>query len=352
MGTVAAPHSSGARVWFLDQFLAADDTERVDGETVDVRLAPRTGLGELDDQTTSSVTLDQLIARPYPPGRLRINALAYPTTVAAADLDISWAHRHRTQQNLEGDESTSIGPEAGTTYSIEARDADTTTLIDSATGITGTTYSIDPVLVPSDINMRLQVWSVRDGLASAQRHDYTFAVTGYGGATWNAADKDADITLSGGNLVAEIGASPAGSVRANVGRDASDDRYFEIEIGGADVQSVPGIGILAASLAVYPGGDGQAIGYFGGDGKTYNAGVGTTYGSTYGAAVIGVRLNAGTLSFSIDGVDQGTAATGLSGTYFPMWGGGSGGSGTRQGTLRATAGDIDYLPSGSTPWGD
>lgn len=353
LGTVAAAHSSGARVWFIDQFLAADDTERVDGEVVDVRLAPRTGLGELDDQTTSSVTLDQLIARPYAPGRLRINALTYPTTVAAADLGITWSHRHRTQQNLEGDESTSIGPETGTTYSIETRDADTNTLIESVTGITGTAYTLNPSLVPADINMRLKLWSVRSGLDSAQQHDYVFAVTGYGGTTWNASDKDADITLSGGNLIASISASPSGSVRGNVGRDAAGDRYFEIEIGGADPQSMPGIGSSSATLSQFPGIDSNGMGYFGGDGQKYTAGTGSAYGATYGAgAIVGVQLKAGEVIFWKDGVSQGVAFTGLSGTFFPMWGGGLGGSGTRQGTLRATAADIDYLPSGSTPWGD
>lgn len=171
-------------------------------------------------------------------------------------------------------------------------------------------------------------------------------------ATWNPADKDADVTLSSGNKVASIGASPSGSVRALISRNASDDRYFEIVPGGADIQSMPGIGNADASLGQFPGNDGNAIGFFGPDGKKYNAGSGTAYGSTYTTEAIGVQLKAGDLIFWINGVSQGVAYSGLSGDFYPMWGGGLGGTGTRSATLRLVSSEIAFLPPGSSAWAD
>lgn len=175
MGTVAASHSAGARVYFLDGYLAADETERVAGEVVNVKLTPRTGRGELAEASapTDSITITGVPARPYPPGRVRVGGVAYPDPDVAAGVNptITWSHRNRLQQNLEGDESGNIGPEAGTTYSIEIRNGDTNALLASSSGITGTSYA--PTL-SGDIKVRVILWAVRAGLQSAQRHDFFF----------------------------------------------------------------------------------------------------------------------------------------------------------------------------------
>ena len=174
LGTVAKAHSSGTRIYFRDRFTAVDPTQWVDGETVDVKMLTRTGLGQLAEGSAPSnaVTLDQRAARPYPPGRMRIAATAYPAQLIQQVAAVTWSHRDRLTQNLQGDESTDIGPEVGTTYSIEVRNADTNALIDSATGITGTSHAAPAV--HGAFNMRVQLWSVRGGLDSAQRHDFTF----------------------------------------------------------------------------------------------------------------------------------------------------------------------------------
>lgn len=188
LGTVAAEHASGARIFFLERFFAGDNTERIDGEVVDVRLTPRTGAGELDESSapTDIVTLDQSIARPYAPGQIRIDGAAYPAA-AAAGFVISWKHRHRTQQNLEGDESGDIGPESGTTYTVEVRDAVSDSLLESTTGITGTSHA--PSTLPAgSYSVRVRLWSVRSGLASAQRHDIVFGYASSGVRATEAAE--------------------------------------------------------------------------------------------------------------------------------------------------------------------
>lgn len=181
-GTVATSHAAGARVFFRDSYTAVDPTERVSGETVNIKLTPRTGLGELIEGSApaDNVVMAQRADRPYPPGRMRIAGLAYPTSLSNTVPAITWSHRDRTQQNLQGDESTNIGPEVGTTYTVEISNADTSTVLVTSTGITGTTYT--PALFAGTFNMRVRLWSVRSGLDSAQKHSYTFAYTASVGA--------------------------------------------------------------------------------------------------------------------------------------------------------------------------
>lgn len=176
LDTVAATHAAGARVYFLQDFAAVDETQRVGGDVVDVRLTPRTGRGELDVTTapTNTVNVVGRLARPYPPGKVRLNGNAYPSEESGA-FALTWAHRSRLQQNLEGDESGNIGPEAGTTYSVEIRNTITDAVIASATGITGTAYG--PTLPGGTYPARVKLWSMRSGLASFQQHDFIVSYT-------------------------------------------------------------------------------------------------------------------------------------------------------------------------------
>lgn len=361
LGTVAATHDAGARVFFLSDYFAADDVERIESEEVDVKLLTRTGQGELaeSDAPVDTVTIAGNIARPYPPGQLRINALAYPSTVDIADFTISWAHRDRLQQNLEGDESGNIGPEDGTTYTVELTDADTDEALHTETGITGTSYEVDGEDIDHDRNVRVRVWAVRDGLASAQRHDVVIAVTGLGapvGSAWDPANKDADVTLSGSDTIATVvsAGSIGGAVRGTQARNASDDRCFVIHYTGPDGRCCPGIVNASASLSSYPGEDTHGRGYYGLDGRKQHNGGSEAYGSTYGnGAQVLVRLHGGTLTFYLwsgsDWTSQGTAYSGLTGDYYPAWGPGSTLAGTRAAEIQTVG--ITSPPSGSADWG-
>jgi F5/8 type C domain len=151
--TVPVSHSAGTRVWFSDIYLGADSTEYLDGETVDLKLLSRTQRGTLDPAlaTTASVTLDQRQYRPYPPGQLRINGAAYPASITGP-LVVSWAHRHRLLQadQLVDTQGGSIGPEAGTTYTVRLYDQ-TGTLRRTAVGVTGTSYTWDNESIDSGL---------------------------------------------------------------------------------------------------------------------------------------------------------------------------------------------------------
>lgn len=185
MGTVARQHASGTRAFFLGDLIADDETQRLDGEVVDVKLLTRTSLGELAEGSapTDSVVIDSLAARPYPPGRVRINGAAYPAT-ALAPITIAWSHRNRLQQNLEGDESGNIGPEPGVTYAVEVRKADTGDLLDRTEGIAGTSYSVPAVA--GNFPLRVQLWAMRsdpDALALRSAFEVTRALPSLGSSS-------------------------------------------------------------------------------------------------------------------------------------------------------------------------
>lgn len=175
LDTVAAAHLDGSVIFFCDDFNTSDNVERIDGEDLDVKILTRTGLGTLDQSMalTDAVSFDRRIAWPYPPGQFKINGIAYPTSpIVSGTLTLTWAHRSRVQQNLEGDESGNIGPEPGTTYSLQILGLPGLAVLASQTGITGTTFSTTSVHADGDI--RAELWSVRDGYPSGQRHRWDF----------------------------------------------------------------------------------------------------------------------------------------------------------------------------------
>jgi hypothetical protein len=170
--TVPVPHAAGARVWFTDTYVGADPTEYLDGDTVQAKLLTRTQQGTLDPALApvAQVRLDARHARPYPPGRLRINGAAWPQT-AFARLDVAWAHRDRM---LQGDrliehEAGSIGPEPGTTTTVRVLHALSGAVLHETTGIAGTSHTVE-VLLAGDAAIRIEIRSQRGALASRQTH--------------------------------------------------------------------------------------------------------------------------------------------------------------------------------------
>ncbi len=173
--TVPVAHAEGARIWCTDTYVGADPTEHLAGETIEAKLLTRTQQGTLDPALAliAQVHLDSRHARPYPPGRLRINGAAWPAATFAR-LSIAWVHRDRV---LQGDrliehEAGGIGPEPGATTRIRVLHAlSGAVLHDTAgiAGIAGTNHVVD-VLLASDATLRVEVSSQRGALASRQTH--------------------------------------------------------------------------------------------------------------------------------------------------------------------------------------
>lgn len=175
LDTVPRSHAISARLFFAEDWLAADQTEYATGETVYGKVLTRTGQGLLDITSSPEDTLSLVgrFAKPYPPGNFKISGASYPTTVLD-DMVITWSHRDRTQQlaTLIDHTSGNIGPEAGTTYNIEIRDVATNTLLESSYGMTGTSFTSGLYLTNKDVIVKL--WSVNSSRASFQSHFHQF----------------------------------------------------------------------------------------------------------------------------------------------------------------------------------
>ncbi len=175
LDTVPVTHAAGARIWFSDGYQGFDTTEFADAETVDVKLRPITGRGELAlaSAPADSLTFDQRQYRPYPPAKVRFDALEWPAIIdGSADVVLTWAHRDRTLQTayIVKQTEASIGPEAGVTYSLEVAD-EALAVLHSAVGISGTTATAPASSLTAGL-LRFRLWAVRGGLASWQVHEH------------------------------------------------------------------------------------------------------------------------------------------------------------------------------------
>lgn|GEM_PF-1387529 len=175
--TVPTPHLKGARIWFYGLDAAVDPTDYTSGVTVQAKAQTRTTSGLLDAglAPTDSLTLSGRQYRPYPPGRFRINGEAYPAEVEG-NIAVSWAHRDRLTQadQLVDTTAGNMGPEAGATYTCRLLRADTNAVLLSQSGINGTAHTFVPDYGTYAGEVKVELWSVRDGVASAQKHEWQF----------------------------------------------------------------------------------------------------------------------------------------------------------------------------------
>lgn len=148
-------------------------------------------------------------------------------------------------------------------------------------------------------------------------------------ATWNSADKGANVTLSGGNLVA-TSSSGAGftGVRSTIGA-IKGKWYWEITCtSSGTAEAMNGVADILEGLNIC-GGTVHGWGYWGFNGQKYHNGSGAAFGSGYTTQVIGYALDAdaGTLEVFRSGVSQGVITlSGTQTTYFAMTSNASGSS--------------------------
>lgn len=172
LDTVPATHAPGARILFVDDFYQVDGQEYVSGETARIKMLPTTAQGTLTvgGAPENTVVMNSRLGRPYPPGALKLNNLAYPTAVNGySDLVVSWAHRSRLQQTATLIDTTagSIGPDSGTTYNVKILGQDGSTVLANATGLTGTTYTFSqpPAGVAANVSLLLPMSGTNNGVS-------------------------------------------------------------------------------------------------------------------------------------------------------------------------------------------
>ena len=154
-------------------------------------------------------------------------------------------------------------------------------------------------------------------------------------ATWDPSKNPGSNTLSNGNLTIT---TPSSGISATGGTIAvsSGKWYYEFEVTNGGSTSV-GFIKTSDSLSGFLGGTSGAYSYYSEPGytKKINNNVRTNYGQSFSTGdTIGVALDldAGTITFYVNGVSQGQAFSGLSGTFIPAVG-----DGTSQGGISGTA---------------
>lgn len=179
LDSVPVAHVSGERLYFVDGFDETDGIEYATGMTAQLKLLPITSIGILDIglATTQNVLMTQRQFRPYAPGLFKLNDVAYPASIDSADdIVFTWAHRDRTLQTagIIDTMAASIGPEVGTTYTVELRKADTS-LIVSQSGISGTTHTFTPLEIGAELgDITATLSAQRGGVSSWQTHYWVF----------------------------------------------------------------------------------------------------------------------------------------------------------------------------------
>lgn len=144
-------------------------------------------------------------------------------------------------------------------------------------------------------------------------------------ATRNPSDKNANITLSSGNLVATASNTAWKSVRATIWKSSGKWYWEVVTTKSGTWNAMIWVARSSSSLSTYAGSTATDWSYYSYNGKldaknAFNNNVNITYGTAFATGnVIGIALNmdAGELTFYKNNVTQGTF-TGLSGTMYPM----------------------------------
>ena len=167
--TLPTHHATGSVLWFIDDSTAESNAEYAPSTTVQTRLITQTNEEQLNPNLAPVLTLQmrQRQARPYPPGRIRINNSVVPTAIEG-DITLVWAHRDRLLQadQLIDHNMTSIGPEPGTTYTARLLRASNNSVLTTQTGITANTVTLATTYEGEVI---VELWAVRDGLECWQK---------------------------------------------------------------------------------------------------------------------------------------------------------------------------------------
>jgi hypothetical protein len=179
LDTVPALHSANAVIYFWDTLSTRDTDQYDEGETLNVKLLPRTfsGVLPLAYATPMAKEMQARMYRPYPPGDFKVDGAYFPTAPVLTDLALTWVSRNRLQQtgdDLIGFKDPTIAAETGTTYRVKVvNPADETELYNETTADLNHTVPFTSMSGwPSPSQLRLS--SIRDGYDSYQFHHWDF----------------------------------------------------------------------------------------------------------------------------------------------------------------------------------
>ena len=144
LDTVPANHAAGARVWFVSIDAALDEEVRAEGTAYACEMLTRTVRDVLTqgEATNHSVTAKRRAGRPYRPSYLEVNSSYTSRTIpATGSVALAWKERNRlSETSVIRQNTTSVAPELGTTYTLKIYNA-AGTLIRTEAGLTDPSYT-------------------------------------------------------------------------------------------------------------------------------------------------------------------------------------------------------------------
>jgi hypothetical protein len=173
LDTVPTSHAIGTRVWFYETGETAATREFTMADVVDGKILSNSVTDRLSPGLAQelSITMVGRFGKPYPPGKVQLEGedIFLVQSIAPGDT-LTWARRNRiTQADVVQDfHVADISPEAGQTVTINVYRVDTDALLETHTGVTGTSQVLSPGYTGA---MRLEMFSVRDGLESHQKYE-------------------------------------------------------------------------------------------------------------------------------------------------------------------------------------
>lgn len=140
--TIPATHAANAGVFFFEDYFDGPAEQYVSGESVNVKLLPRTSTGQLPiaNAPADNVVLAGRAARPYRPANVRYNNVAFASFIQG-DLNVLWYNRNRLQETTDGtyigyfDGNLTLEPSVTTTLQFYGQGG---ALLRTYTGLTGT----------------------------------------------------------------------------------------------------------------------------------------------------------------------------------------------------------------------
>lgn len=189
--TIPQPHFDDDVVWTIDDDLASDPAEYVEGETVSAKVLTRTSALTLDPSEAPEQTLELIgrQGRPYPPAMVTVDGDEALTLAGEHDAPvIAWGSRNRIEQQdfLIGYTEGSIEPEAGTTYTLRFYNT-AGDLLGTYADIAESTFTYDADKQAADGangTVFVELESVRAGIPSWQHYRFKIVLDGGWGYGW------------------------------------------------------------------------------------------------------------------------------------------------------------------------
>jgi hypothetical protein len=217
--TVPTTHAAGSLIWFIDSHAGTDRREYVSGQTIGVKVLPKTSSKQtpIANSPPQALTFNHRFIRPYPPGDVKVGSVslfsAAPQRITAtAGLSLSWATRNRIVQadQLIGHLDGSSAPEVGQTTRVRLYRSSDDGLV-ATTSVTGTTWTYDRTTAAADFSLAALsdtgdftayavIDSLRDGYGSWHSYTLAFAID-----TTGLVPKNFVLLESGDKLLLESG---------------------------------------------------------------------------------------------------------------------------------------------------